>query len=422
MQKNFLGQIATVALIFLMLLCSVNITQTHAQTSSQSFNLPENGEISYANYNSSFMPWTRKEAIVPLWIEFADMHGVKYESIGKSSGPENWDIVAFKFGDPSKSAVMVSAQLHGNEHYGYEVLWALANWLVSSDPTAKNILANTYVVLIPVVDYRWARTNYNYQSVPDPYLDIDDNKPSGVDLNRNFSPSWTNESIEQQYSGTAPDSEPESQALIAAWNKFHPRFYWTLNQGSTRVYTEAIGTTTQQKTDLKALKAILPQVATDVGASGPLLNITIQTVFGNCYGGYGKGYAIDGASSNGVAGLISELKTGWSYTNDVRADLNSGETFKQAKAVFVAMVQVVEPPENTLYPVPSTDPEQPKNPEESPSTSSALPSDPENPLVTPTESKSASLFVPGNFVLITLVIIATVAGLVIAMIIKKRKH
>jgi hypothetical protein len=295
----------------------------------------------------------------------------------------------------------------------------LANWLVSSDPTAKNILQNTYVILIPVVDYRWARTNYNYQTVPDPYLDIDDNQSSGVDLNRNFSPSWSSDLIEQQYSGTAPNSEPESQALIAAWNKFQPKFYWTLNQGSTRVYTEAIGTTGSQNADLNGLKAILPQVAADVGAQGPLLSITVQKAFGNCYGGFGKGYAIDGASSHGVAGLISELKTGWAYTDEVRADLNSGETFKQAKAIFIAMAQTIEPPEKALYTTSSTDPVQTQSPE---SCSPVSPSDSVNPQVTPAESKSASIFAPGNVVLIILVIILTLTGIGVAVSVKKRKH
>ncbi len=417
MKKRSFGKTAALAFIFLALLCSVNTTQTYAQSTGTSFNLPKSGDISYANYNSTFMPWTLKEAIVPLWIEFADQHGISYESIGKSSGPGNWDIVAFKFGNPDRSAIVINAHLHGNEQYGYEVLWALANWLVSSDPTAKNIMENTYVILIPVVDYRWARTNYNYQTVPDPYLDIDDNQSSGVDLNRNFSPSWSSDLIEQQYSGTAPDSEPESQALIVAWNKFQPRFYWTLNQGSTRVYTEAIGTTGSQNADLKGLKAILPQVAQDVGAQGPLLSIAVQKVFGNCYGGYGKGYATDGASSHGAAGLISELKTGWAYSDDVRADLNIGETFKQAKAIFVAMAQIVEPPGKALYTPSSIDPEQAFSPEES-----AVPSDSVNPQDTPAESKTASLYVPGNVVLIILVIILTVTGIGIAVNVKKRKR
>jgi hypothetical protein len=399
------------------LICSVNTTQTHAQSTSTSFNLPRTGDIGYANYNSTFMPWTLKEAIVPLWIEFADQHGISYESIGKSSGPGNWDILAFKFGNPNGSAIMINAHLHGNEQYGYEVLYSLANWLVSSDPTVQNILENTYVILIPIVDYRWARTNYNHQTVPDPYLDIDDNQSSGVDLNRNFSPSWLSELIEQQYSGTAPDSEPESQALIAAWNKFQPRFYWTLNQGSTRVYTEAIGTTGSQNADLNGLKAILPNVAAEIGVQGPLLSITVQKAFGNCYGGFGKGYAIDGASSHGAAGVISEIKTGWAYTDEIRADLNSGETFKQAKAIFVAMAQTVEPPGKALYTASLTDPMQTFNPEES-----AAPSVSVNPQDTPSESKTASLYMPGNVLLIIFVIIVTVTVIGIAVSVKKRKR
>jgi len=165
----------------IVLLSSFCIFQAQAQTSSPSISYPQSGEIAYANYNSSFLPWVSKEDIVPLWIDFADQNGGTYESIGKSSAPEQWDIVAFKFGNPNKPTIMINSYLHGNEQYGYEVLYALAQWLVSDDATAKNILANNYVIFVPVVDYRWARTNYNYQEVTDPFIDIDDNNPAAVD-------------------------------------------------------------------------------------------------------------------------------------------------------------------------------------------------------------------------------------------------
>lgn len=409
-----------VAFISIALLGSVNVTQIQAQTQQPALSYPKNGEIAYANYNSTFMPWTRKEAIVPLWIDFANQHGGTYESIGKSSSPEKWDIVAFKFGNPAKPAIMINAQVHGNEHYGYEVLYALANWLVSDDPTAKSILENNYVILIPVVDYRWARTNYNYQSVPDPYIDVDDNKSSGVDLNRNFAPSWSSALIEQQYSGVAPDSEPEAQALITAWNKYQPRIYWTLDQGSTRVYSEAVATTTQQNADLAQLKTILPEIAQSIGASGSLLNISVKKTFGSCYGGYGKGYVIDGASSHGAAGIISELKMGWGYTDEIRADLNSGETFKQAKAIFIAMAQAVESQSSSASsPI---DPFSPSQPQTSSSTgdSSSSPSDSVNPEGTPASSKQATVFVTGDIALIILVIIGVVAGIALVVNLKKR--
>jgi hypothetical protein len=417
--------------VSLALLSGVCLFPVQAQTGSVTLSYPKDGEVTYANYNSSFMPWTRKEAIVPLWINFTTENNGTYESIGNSSAPQSWDIVAFKFGNSSKPAIMINSYLHGNEQYSYEVLYALANWLVSNDTTAKSLLENNYFIFVPVVDYRWARTNYNYQNVSEPYIDVDDNQPSGVDLNRNFSPSWSNTSIDQQYSGVAADSEPESQALINAWTKYQPRIYWTLHHGSTRVYTEAIATTTQQKYDTNNLKTLLPSVAEDVGVSNESLKFYVQSVFGNCYGGSGKGFVIDGASSHGALGLITELKSSWIYTDDILADLHSGETFKQAKTILISMAEALqmpppqEQPQQTVSPSPT--PTATQKPAETttltPTTpATELPSDSTSPETTLEPSKEASPFVPGNLTWIAFVlIIVIVASLGIAVNFKKRK-
>lgn len=424
----------SLALMFasLMLLSGICVFIVQAQTENSSLSYPKNGEIKYANYNSSFMPYTRKEAIIPFWINFTIQNGGTYESIGKSSSPQGWDIVAFKFGNQSRPAIMINSYLHGNEHYGYEVLSALANWLVSNDTTAKNLLANNYFIFIPLVDYRWARTNYNYQNVSEPYIDVDDNMPSGVDLNRNFSPSWSNASFEQQYSGAYPDSEPESQALINAWNKYQPRVYWTLHHGSTRIYTEAIATTPQQKTDVNNLKTLLPRIAEENGVSNSSLKFYVQTAFGACYGGAGKGFAIDGASSHGALGLITELKTTWIYTDDILADLHSGEAFKQAKTVLTAVSEVLQivPPEETPEQTfsPTTTPKATQKldittPAPSASPTAGVPSESTVPEVSPEQSKEASSFVPGNAAWAALlIIIVAVAVLAVAVNFKKRKN
>jgi hypothetical protein len=414
-----------VLLVMLSLFC---IFPVQSQTSSLNVSYPNLGEITYANYNSSFMPWTPKEDIVPLWIDLANQTGGTYESIGNSSAAQQWDIVAFKFGNASKPAILVNSYLHGNEQYGYEVLYALANWLVSNDTTAKNILENSYVIFIPVVDYRWARTNYNYQNVSEPYIDVDDNQTSGVDLNRNFSPSWNDTLFDQEYSGVAPDSELESQALINAWTKYQPRFYWTLHHGSTRIYTEAIATTDQQKEDVDNLKTLLPSVAENLGIANTTFKMYVQTVFGNCYGGSGKGFAIDGASSHGAAGLMTELKTSWISSEDIHSDLTSGETFNQTKAIFIAMAQALQMPPSQKTPEQTTQPSTTPTPDQKSSASSTptapatqLPSDTTNPQTTPEPSKAASTFGSANLTIIGLFLVAIVACTGLAVYFRKRK-
>ncbi|MGD6808885.1 MAG: M14 family zinc carboxypeptidase [Candidatus Bathyarchaeia archaeon] len=430
MKKRFCRVMAAF-FISLAMLSSVCIFPVHAQTSSSSLNYPKDGEITYATYNSSFLPWTNKEDIIPLWIDFANKTGGTYESIGKSSAPQQWDIIAFKFGNPNKPSIMINSYLHGNEQYGYEVLYALANWLVSNDTTAKSILANNYVIFIPVVDYRWARTNFNYQNVADPILDVDDNQVSGVDLNRNFAPSWSDTLTGQEYSGVQPDSEPESQALINAWTKYQPRFYWTLHHGSTRIYTEAIATTNQQQNDLNNLKDLLPEIAEEVGVSSSMFKIYVQTAFGSCYGGSGKGFAIDGASSHGAVGIITELKTSWRSTDDIQGDLNSGSTFKQAKAFFIAMAETIQSESSggtsgqsssSSSSSSSTGNQNSGSKTQTPAASDTteLPSDSSNP-ATPETSTEASPLVPANIAVIIIVIIVAVVSIGIVLNVKKRK-
>ncbi len=428
MHKKHFFKLMAVAFISMAFLSSVSLFPIQAQTNNSNVSYPQNGEIAYATYNSSFIPWTRKEAVIPLWIDFANKNGGAYESIGKSSASQQWDIVAFKFGNPDKPALMVTSYLHGNEQYGYEVLYALAQWLVSNDTAAKNILQNNYVILIPVIDYRWARTNFNYQTVTNPSIDVDDNQASGVDLNRNFAPSWSDALIDQEYSGTAPDSEPESQALINAWTKYQPRFFWSLHHGSTRIYTEAIATTNQQQDDLDNLQDLLPGVAEEVGISGSMFKIYVQTEFGDCYGGSGKGFVVDGASNHGAVGIFTELKTSWISTIDVQADLKSGSTFKQAKAMFIAMAETIQSssdgsPEQSDSPSSSTSPTATQKPgtSSSPSTTDELPSGSTNPDATPEASTEASRFTPANIAVIVLVIVAIVAGLGVAVYFRKRK-
>jgi len=68
----------------IILLSCFCIFQAQAQTSNSNISYPQSGEIAYANYDSSFMPWVNKEDIVPLWIDFANQNGGTYESIGNS--------------------------------------------------------------------------------------------------------------------------------------------------------------------------------------------------------------------------------------------------------------------------------------------------------------------------------------------------
>jgi len=325
-------------------------TQTPVPTTtprppSTSLSYPANGQIEYGRTNSAYMPWTRKEACVPAFINLVNRYGGTYESIGKSSSPNNWDIIMFKFGNPNGAPIMIDAQLHGNEFYGYEVLYALANWLLSSgDADARRILQNNYVLMVPVVDYRWGRTNYNSPSWMTTNDPSQDGGRCGVNLNRNFNPGWSSSlsnSNTDSYSGVAPNSEKESQALINAWNKYHPRIYWNLHQGSSPM-TSCSATSTQARNDANRVLSLLPSIRSSQG---------VTNGWSFSVGSGGSGYAKDGAAATGAAGFLTELMSGWDNSASKRADLTSGATIRQAKTILKAMCRAIE---GTTTPPPPT--------------------------------------------------------------------
>jgi hypothetical protein len=331
-------------------------TPTPTIPSTGSLSYPQKGDIAYGSTTSAYKPWTLKEDCVPEFIALANKYGGSYESIGKSSNGE-WDIIMFKFGNPNGAKIMIDAQLHGNEFYGYETLYALATWLLTSnDPQAKEILQNNYVLMVPVVDYRWGRTNYNspsWMTTNDPGMDGGD---CGVNLNRNFSPGWSSSlstSNTDAYSGVAANSEAESKALINAWTKYRPQIYWNLHQGASPM-TSCSATTTLAKTDANKVKSLLPGIQSSLG---------VTSGWSFSVGSGGSGYAKDGAAAQGAAGFLTEVMTGWDNSASKLTDLTSGNTFKQVKAMFIAMCTAISgsttttpTPTATTTPAPTTTP------------------------------------------------------------------
>jgi predicted deacylase len=337
-----------IIIVLIATLIAVNIGEP---AFAQSLYLPQDGDIDYGGMPSSYLPWVSKEEGLSQFTALANAHGGTYESIGKSSGPNQWDIVLFKFGNPNGGTVLVDSYLHGNEFYGYEVLYSVTNWLLTSnDAEANRILQNNYVLLVPLVNYRWGRTNYNspsWMTTSDPG---EDGGECGVNLNRNFNPSWPSSlssSDSDSYSGVSGDSEAESQALINAWNTYHPRIYWNLHQGSNPS-TSCSAISSQAKTDADQAKSLLPSIQSSLGVSGGW-SFSVSS-------GYGQGYAKDGAAYRGSAGFLSEIMSGWDSSSTKKTDLDSGNTFKQVKAMFIAMCRAVEVSSPTPTPTPTPSP------------------------------------------------------------------
>jgi len=311
-------------------------------------NLPSPGEIPPNSGGSRWNPWIDKEDSVQAYQDLVTTYDFgDWESVGKSSsgsygGDPNWDIVMFKFGNPNGGIVMIDTDLHGNEYYGYQCLKSVITWLASSnDADAVRIRQNNCVLVVPVANYRQGRTNFNIHSTNDDPAGGD----LGVNLNRNFSPSFNLHGAgTDDYSGSYADSERESQALINAWNTYHPRVYLNIHQGiGPSVMVTARSTFPQAVEDANAIDTLLPQIQSTLGSLTPGQDNSAWWGF-NVGSSYGQGYSKDGAASRGAVGILLELWGNEWHSDDpaIKANLETGNTFKQLKAMFISMCQAVE--------------------------------------------------------------------------------
>jgi len=324
-------------ILILVTLTVTMVTSLSTPTYAATLSYPSSGDIAKGAGGATWNAWDPKEDAIPYFMNLANTYGGSYESIGKSSGNNNWDIILFKFGNLNGGTIMVDSYLHGNEFYGYQVLKSVFTWLLTSnDPQAQRILQNNNVLVVPVANYRWARTNYNVPSWMTTVDPTKDGNNCGVNLNRNFGPNWPTSlstSNTDSYSGTGVNSEPESQALINAWNKYQPRVYWNLHQGSSP-NTMCTARSDQAIQDANTIRSKLSSVQNQLGVSGGW-SFSVSSSYSN-------GFSKDGAATRGSAGFLTEVMSGWDATSSKKADLENGNTFKQVKAMFIAMCQAAD--------------------------------------------------------------------------------
>ncbi|MDH7564234.1 MAG: M14 family zinc carboxypeptidase [Candidatus Bathyarchaeota archaeon] len=206
---------------------------------------------------------------------------VTYETVGKTV--QNKDIILFKIGNPSGGKILIDGAMHGAENLGSELLYYYARWLLtSSDPLATQILSNNYMLLIPALNvdkYGNARKNAN-----------------GVDLNRNFATNWqyggSSDPSSDYYRGTAPLSEPESQALVQAFQSWKPAFYINLHRGGSVLY----GSTYCNSTYYSLLHSKIKTLANQ----RQVPYYSFQSIAG-------AGFAMSDAAKAGSTGFLLEL-------------------------------------------------------------------------------------------------------------------
>jgi hypothetical protein len=157
-----------------------------------------------------------------------------YQSIGKTY--QGTDIPMFEIGNPNGGKVMFTMDTHGDEPQGAIVGYYMAQWILNrTDPAiADSILQhNLIIIIIENLDsYGIKRKNmdlYGYVQGTDPDL-------YGVDLNRNMPVGWggtdsSSNVTDMHYEGPSPGSEPESQALINAFQTYKPKFQLNYHYG-----------------------------------------------------------------------------------------------------------------------------------------------------------------------------------------------
>jgi len=207
------------------------------------------------------------------------------EILGQSVNGQT--IFAVKIGNPNGRKVLFDACIHGAEIINGELLCLYADWLLKrKEPTAINILNECLTILVPVVN-------------PDGYVKATRKNQNAVDLNRNFQNGWCGGSDDPtawNYKGTAPLSEPETQALRAFMEREKPRWQVDLHTGEPfRLYKQ--NGTVDYKNYLSATVAKYRQLCTARG-----LNPNEYTeLFRGAFGGI-----IDDASLLGAYGFLWE--------------------------------------------------------------------------------------------------------------------
>ena len=204
-----------------------------------------------------------------------------YVTIGYS--PKGTPILMFRFGNSSSRGVILwDAQMHGSEDAGSETAYLFCAWLFTSDPMAKYILSHNYILVIPVVDNLYSRTNENH-----------------VNLNRNFPVGWgttgSSDITSTEYRGPSAASEPETKALINVFKNYKPKFYVnTHTYGGPRIYYSSAASQI-----ITTLKSRLDTYGRTYGG-----NPTYTNGWSRCSGG---GFAITTANSYGIYSFLWEI-------------------------------------------------------------------------------------------------------------------
>jgi len=173
----------------------------------------------------------------PNIVTLEDVGDTYLKKSGKAPNNDVWAItISNKANRSVKPTLMLTAGIHARELAPVELVMKLANELTSGygkDPQITQLVDTRETVLLPMVNVdgrievekgnTWQRKNLNTT------------RGDGVDINRNFNTHWNYTGLNapsswvsgltspssESYSGSAPASEPETQAVQSMYNRKH---------------------------------------------------------------------------------------------------------------------------------------------------------------------------------------------------------
>jgi hypothetical protein len=256
---------------------------------------------------------------------------VSSEVIGKSILGK--DILMYKIGNPNGGKFMFDGRIHGPEDCGTENGLAFVQWvLTSNESEAKSVLQNNYLLFIPGINVDTTRRQNmrrNYTLSNKTVIQVSD----GVDLNRNFVNGWgdsgsTDSQNDYEFIGLYSASEPETQAVRNAMNKFKPKVYLNVHCGGgpiLRYYSDS--KTTQSVMDY------ITNISKKTGANTNNLYSPRQYQAG--------GYVFaDGDTYTGGSSWLFEVSL-WANLPDTLAEYKTNQYF-QSFPIYLAMAKAVQ--------------------------------------------------------------------------------
>jgi nitrous oxidase accessory protein len=261
-----------------------------------------------------------KNELIAMFKRLIDAHPAHASYVSVGTTYERQDIWLFRIGNPDGGRVLWDGALHGWEDMGSEVIYLLAEWLLTSnEDTAKEILERNYVLFIPVVNMdSYERQNRNFEDCR-----------YGVDLNRNFVVGWRSKAPnDYDYPGPTAASEPETQVLRSVFQTYRPDFYLNTHYGGGEWLAHYRGSNESLARDVCAR---IHEISDGRGIQ-PYPTFSLGS----------RGFSIGDAAAYGASAWMMELAGGsgcYAHTQHAYHDIVT-KFYPKCLAVFIAMCEL----------------------------------------------------------------------------------